>query len=163
METRRNSILRNESGLTTLEWLLIVAAVAGLAALAVVLVQNVVDETAEEITGSNARETAAQVAAAKITSDARSDLPPDGAPADWDATNWKLRESEQQAVQNEYSAKCNRLGITYSDVELKVKWSDVKPVAAPAAAAGARGSRSDKAGTDNMAWSAQDEVLCKLG
>ena len=31
---------RDDSGLTTLEWLLIVAAVAGLAALAVVLVQT---------------------------------------------------------------------------------------------------------------------------
>ena len=45
----------DESGLTTLEWLLIVAAVAGLAALAVVLVQNVVDDTAEQISGSSAR------------------------------------------------------------------------------------------------------------
>ena len=36
---------RADSGLTTLEWLLIVAAVAGLAALAVVLVQNVVSTT----------------------------------------------------------------------------------------------------------------------
>ena len=49
----------DESGLTTLEWLLIVAAVAGLAALAVVLVQNVVDETAEQISGSSARGQAA--------------------------------------------------------------------------------------------------------
>ena len=38
---------RGERGLTTLEWLLIVAAIAGLAALAVVLVQTVVNETAE--------------------------------------------------------------------------------------------------------------------
>ena len=36
------------AGLTTLEWLLIVAAVAGLAALAVVLVQHSVDETGIE-------------------------------------------------------------------------------------------------------------------
>ena len=38
---------RDDSGLTTLEWLLIVAAVAGLAALAVVLVQNVVSDTSQ--------------------------------------------------------------------------------------------------------------------
>ena len=50
----------DESGLTTLEWLLIVAAVAGLAALAVVLVQQVVDDTAEEISSSSARGTAAR-------------------------------------------------------------------------------------------------------
>ena len=58
---------RNNRGLTTLEWLLIVAAVAGLAALAVVLVQNVVDDTAEQISGSSARLTAAKVAAAEIS------------------------------------------------------------------------------------------------
>ena len=40
--SRRLPQRRDHSGLTTLEWLLIVAAVAGLAALAVVLVQNVV-------------------------------------------------------------------------------------------------------------------------
>ena len=56
---------RDDSGLTTLEWLLIVAAVAGLAALAVVLVQNVVSDTSEQIAGSSARKTAAQVAAAR--------------------------------------------------------------------------------------------------
>ena len=54
---------RDDSGLTTLEWLLIVAAVAGLAALAVVLVQRVVGDTSEQIAGSSARKTAAQVAA----------------------------------------------------------------------------------------------------
>ena len=61
----------DESGLTTLEWLLIVAAVAGLAALAVVLVQNVVDETAQDISGSSARLTAAKVAAASVVEQAK--------------------------------------------------------------------------------------------
>ena len=56
----------DERGLTTLEWLLIVAAVAGLAALAVVLVQNVVSETSEQIAGSSARKTAATIAADEI-------------------------------------------------------------------------------------------------
>ena len=60
----------DESGLTTLEWLLIVAAVAGLAALAVVLVQNVVGETSEQIAGSSARQTAATIAADQIIRDA---------------------------------------------------------------------------------------------
>ena len=55
---------RDDSGLTTLEWLLIVAAVAGLAALAVVLVQRVVSDTSEQIAGSSARLTAAKVSAA---------------------------------------------------------------------------------------------------
>ena len=65
----------DERGLTTLEWLLIVAAVAGLAALAVVLVQNVVDDTAEQIGGNSARGTAARVAAERITREARAALP----------------------------------------------------------------------------------------
>ena len=85
---------RNDRGLTTLEWLLIVAAVAGLAALAVVLVQNVVDDTAEQISGSSARLTAASVASAEITADAAT------ASAD-DHTELK--------------AKCDRLEITYGD------------------------------------------------
>lgn len=81
---------RPDRGLTTLEWLLIVAAVAGLAALAVVLVQNVVDETAEQIAGGSARITAAQVAAKAITDDA------DG------------KDDGKRSA-------CNRLNITYSD------------------------------------------------
>ena len=72
---KRGLFRRGEDGLTTLEWLLIVAAVAGLAALAVVLVTNVVDQTAEQIGGSSARKTAAQVAAVTITQDAH-DHPP---------------------------------------------------------------------------------------
>ena len=82
---------RNNLGLTTLEWLLIVAAVAGLAALAVVLVQNVVDETAEQIAGGSARLTAARVAAEGINTDNDAD------------------DSDKRSA-------CNRLGITYSDV-----------------------------------------------
>jgi len=82
---------RGDRGLTTLEWLLIVAAVAGLAALAVVLVQNVVDDTAEQIAGSSARITAAEVAAQQITDD-RTGVP-----------------------DVEAKAKCERLQITYGD------------------------------------------------
>ena len=85
---------RNSRGLTTLEWLLIVAAVAGLAALAVVLVQNVVDETAEQISGSSARLTAANVAAAEITADA---------------------EGKTGDERDEFKSKCDRLRITYGD------------------------------------------------
>ena len=40
---------RDEAGLTTLEWLLIVAAVAGLAALAVVLVRTWSGDTSDQI------------------------------------------------------------------------------------------------------------------
>jgi len=151
---------RPEAGLTTLEWLLIVAAVAGLAALAVVLVQNVVDDTAEQISGSNARITAAEVAAAQITSDARSNLPPNGSDASWTAgTELTNRQSKQEDVNSEYSSKCNRLSITYSDAGVNAAWSTV--VTASGTATSARGSRSDTA-SDGSAWGGQDEALCEI-
>ena len=103
---KRGLFRRGEDGLTTLEWLLIVAAVAGLAALAVVLVQNVVDDTAEQIGGSSARKTAAQVAAVSIMAEANRDSgsQPTGAKtySEWDTY---------------YTKKCDRLKITYSNVE----------------------------------------------
>ena len=57
---------RGDGGLTTLEWLLVVAAVAGLAAVAVVLVQNVVGDTAEQIESHSARQEAAELAALEL-------------------------------------------------------------------------------------------------
>jgi len=149
--------LRNCNGLTTLEWLLIVAAVAGLAALAVVLVQNVVDETAEEISEGSARNTAAQVAAAQITSDARSDLPLNGEDSRWTGAELNSRESEQRNVDREYSSKCNRLEITYSDVGVDVTWNPV----VLATGSSSRGSRSDLA-DDNAAWTTQIDASCVI-
>ena len=158
---RTTSHARSSKGLTTLEWLLIVAAVAGLAALAVVLVQNVVDETAEEISGSNARITAAEVAAARITSDARAALPKNSetatgynttTPADW--------QNLQKQVDDEFSSKCNRLTITYSDAKVTSDWKDV----ATASGAGSqkRGSRSDMDSQDAV-WGGQTgEVYCHI-
>ena len=61
--SRRLPQRRDDSGLTTLEWLLIVAAVAGMAALAVVLVTRVVGDTSDQIAGQSARKTAAELAA----------------------------------------------------------------------------------------------------
>lgn len=93
---------RDERGLTTLEWLLIVAAVAGLAALAVVLVTNVVGDTAEDISGQSARLTAARTAALEVTTDARAE--PD--PAN-DAAAVKLN--------TKYKGRCNQIPILYGD------------------------------------------------
>lgn len=104
---------RDDSGLTTLEWLLIVAAVAGLAALAVVLVQNVVSDTSEQIEGSSARLTAAQVAAADIEEDAKVFDSIAHDPAALTADVWATWERE-------YSAKCRRIEITYADAGLTV-------------------------------------------
>ena len=123
----------DESGLTTLEWLLIVAAVAGLAALAVVLVQNVVDDTAEQIGGNSARGTAARVAAERITREARAALPTSG---DDDNTGiWTLNDADdataivakQSGVNTEYGAACDRLEINYGDAGVTSDWLSAVP------------------------------------
>ena len=96
---------RDDSGLTTLEWLLIVAAVAGLAALAVVLVQRVVGDTSEQIAGSSARKTAAQIAAAEVQ-----------AAADRDSASQPDDAKTYGPWASYYTTRCNRIKITYSDV-----------------------------------------------
>ena len=98
---------RGDSGLTTLEWLLIVAAVAGLAALAVVLVQRVVGDTGEQISGSSARETAAKVAAARVTDEARADL---------------ALGTDQDEVDAQYGRECRRLRVLYSDAGITTNY-----------------------------------------
>ncbi len=74
--------------------------------MAVVLVQNVVSDTSEQIEGSSARKTAAQVAAAAIESEAKtcvSTVEPQRC-VDW--ATWARHFTE----------KCARLEITYGDV-----------------------------------------------
>ena len=94
---------RDDSGLTTLEWLLIVAAVAGLAALAVVLVQNVVSDTSEQIAGSSARATAAKVAGLAVQEEARN----------VDGDSKRYSSFATWAVY--YRNKCNRVTVVYAD------------------------------------------------
>ncbi|WP_419840937.1 hypothetical protein [Candidatus Poriferisodalis sp.] len=105
----------DERGLTTLEWLLIVAAVAGLAALAVVLVQNVVDDTAEQLGGASARETAANVAADTVVRESMTAQPSDARFNTWQ--KWELY----------FTARCERLEILYSDTNLSVTPRFVRP------------------------------------
>ncbi|MCY4422489.1 MAG: hypothetical protein OXC06_05405 [Acidimicrobiaceae bacterium] len=102
---------RDDSGLTTLEWLLIVAAVAGLAALAVVLVTNVVDQTSEQIAGQSARRTAAQLAAQDITDEAVENVADDD-------------YADHDAVNDFYEDKCDRLELIYGDIDLDTTWAD---------------------------------------
>ena len=112
---QRKARRRGEAGLTTLEWLLIVAAVAGLAALAVVLVQNVVDDTAEQLGGASARETAANVAADTVIREARTANPDDARYNTWQ--RWELY----------FTARCERLEILYSDTNLDVEATFIRP------------------------------------
>ena len=123
---RSAMIRRNESGLTTLEWLLIVAAVAGLAALAVVLVTNVVNDTSQQISGSSARETAAKTAAAEVTDAAHDEhdvIRQAGRDA---ATNGDKAPDATKAAARliaTYQHECEKLQVIYSDVpNLKITW-----------------------------------------
>ena len=119
--SRRLPQRRDDSGLTTLEWLLIVAAVAGLAALAVVLVSQVVSDTSEDIAGQSARLTAAQLAADGIT-DRASDLP---ATSVDELVKWVQQRRD-------FERRCERLTITYGDVDqiADVVWNQEDPNAA---------------------------------
>ena len=89
-----------EKGLTTLEWLLVVAAVAGLAALAVVLVQNVASDTARETASRNARQTAADLAATQLARQWQAERPD--------------TKPEEDRINRRYAAKCRQLGVIYN-------------------------------------------------
>ena len=120
---RRLPKRRDDSGLTTLEWLLIVAAVAGLAALAVVLVRNVVTQTADEISGSSARLTAATLEAADITEKALA-FPISNA-------------GDVEAMNERWGGRCTRMSLSYNaafNTNVPKKKSMWTPGAQPAAA-----------------------------
>ena len=127
---------RDDRGLTTLEWLLIVAAVAGLAALAVVLVQNVVDDTAEQIAGSSARLTAANVAAAALTDDFAAVYTDNKTLLDAKSgTGYADVYKLWQDAADKAASACRRLNITYSDVLSDDQEAGWVTVADPPAAA----------------------------
>ena len=100
-----------------LEWLLIVAALAGLAALAVVLVQHVVDDTAEQIGASPARRTAAAVAALEVERQARAANTANPRTATW--ADWE----------SYFSARCARLAILYREAAVEVDAAFAWPTA----------------------------------
>lgn len=97
----------DDTGLTTLEWLLVVAAIAALAAVAVVLVQRVVSGTAEQLEANRARVTAADLAADEITREHRSTVPVD--------------QDDADRINKRFNARCRQLEILYSDVGVEVR------------------------------------------
>ena len=101
-----------------LEWLLIVAALAGLAALAVVLVQHVADDTAEQIGASPARRAAAAVAALEVERQARAATTANPRTATW--ADWE----------SHFSARCGRLAILYRDIDVEMDAAFAWPTAA---------------------------------
>ena len=84
-----------------------VAAVAGLAAVGVVVVQNVVGGTAEQVASSSARQTAADLAVTELQQRWRAEVP--ASPSDRDRIN-RL-----------YAVRCRQLGIIYADISLSVE------------------------------------------
>ena len=83
-----------------------VAAVAGLAALAVVLVQSVVGDTAEQVASHSARQTAADLAVTELQQ------------------RWQAETPTAQTIDRinaRYAARCRQLGIIYADISLRVE------------------------------------------
>ena len=92
--------------MTTLEWLLITAAVAGLAALAVVLVQAYVEGTGDRIANPDPRVTSAIHSAFAIETDAKA-----ASTQDFDLwADWESR----------FTQRCSLITVLYSDAEVVV-------------------------------------------
>ena len=130
---------RGDHGLATLSWLLITAAVAGLAALAVVLVQAYVEDTGERLSNPDPRVTAAIHSAFEVESDAKA-----ASAADFELwADWERHFSE----------RCSLIAVLYSDAEVEVVHNNFDRATgggtafdpAAAAAAGSKAARAGKA------------------
>jgi|GEM_PF-1562626 len=100
--------LRTESGLSTLGWLLLTAAVAGFAGSAVVVVGSVVRDVGVDAGSFSARFRAARIAADSLTREWRAHHPTD--------------QFEADSLNRRYGERCARLGITYADTEVLPFW-----------------------------------------
>ena len=103
---KRRSLPRDELGLTTLEWLLITAAVAGMAALAVVLVSNAAEDTGAQLTDPDPRITAAKLQAFEVLRDATTASEDDF--ETWD--DWERH----------FRRKCSLIEILYGDTGIRI-------------------------------------------
>ncbi|MYA82328.1 MAG: hypothetical protein F4155_14125 [Acidimicrobiales bacterium] len=99
---------RNRAGMTTLEWLLLTAAMAALVATAVVVVQSVVRDVGVDAGSFSARFRAARVAADSLTREWRGHHP--------------ASQYEADALNRRYGERCARLGITFADTEALPRW-----------------------------------------
>ena len=86
---------------------------AGLAALAVVLVQNQVEDTSLDIAEEHPRVKAAEVAGEQITREARWELSENGADNTADSV---------AVVNAHYGGKCGRLAINYRGLDMSFTW-----------------------------------------
>ena len=81
---------------------MLVAGVAGLAALGVIVAQDLVGAGAERVETTSARQTAARLAADTVKAEWMAETPKD--------------QKEADRINEHHSGKCARLGIIYSDV-----------------------------------------------
>lgn len=147
--TRRfRRVKRDEAGLATLEWLLIVGAVAGLAALGVVLVYRSVEETGDRFAAPIPRLTAAQVQAAEVVNEAKS------AAAD-DFDTWDDWERY-------FSGKCARIEITISDERISVTGNEfTRALGGPGFDSDA--ARAASVADSDAATATKAQALCAVG
>ena len=134
--------------MAALEWLLIVAAMAGLAALAVVLVQDNVEDTGERISNPDPRVTSALHTASTVETAAK-------AAEAGDFDSWDDWERH-------FSQKCSLIAILYSDAEVVVVHNDFNRAAGgttfDATAAGYAAAAAD----DQPPGAAQAQVRCRV-
>ena len=83
-----------------------VASVAGLAAVAVVLVQREVESSGGRVVSHSARQEAAEVATAELMRRWRIEVPGSA--------------GEAERLNREFVARCRRIGILYADIDLEV-------------------------------------------
>ena len=139
---------QRDRGLATLSWLLITAAVAGLAALAVVLVTDQVNDTAERVSNSEARVTAAVHTAFGVVSDAKA-----ASAGDFDSWgDWERHFSEE----------CSLIAVLYADVGVQVVNNNfVRATGGTAFDAAAAGHAA--AADEQPATAAKAQVQCDVG
>ena len=102
-----------DAGLITLEWLLIVGAVAGLAAFSVLAVQRVIDDTAEVPADPAVRLIDADITAAFVASDAQAAF--DQAVSDGDPSLY---------VDTDFLGRCDPgIQTAFGDVVLRAAWT----------------------------------------
>ena len=140
------SRLRGDGGLTTLEWLLITAAVAALAALAVVVVQAQIEDSTERVSSPDPRMTAAIHSAFEVEGDARAASAADF--ESWDG--WERH----------FSRGCSLIEVLYADAEVEVVHNFHRATGGAVFDAAAAGFAS--AGDSRTATATRAQVQCEV-
>lgn len=139
---------RGDHGLTTLSWLLVTAAVAGLAALAVVLVLRHVEDTGDRVSNPDPRMTSAIYTAFDVELDAK------GASAG-DFDTWADWERH-------FRRQCGLIAILYADADVQVVDNQFnRALGGTGFDSAAAGYAAD--GDERPATASKAQVLCRVG